>query len=140
MFAVSFRVNHIIILECVCKFLFSLISVVCKLGTSHPGTTICCHLSISSFMSQFHSDVEKVFMLIELREKMFQQCSKKVEDTFIYVLECRDSVFCQINNWTKKQICTTLLLANISQICKNGGVNLGQRWCTVAICNNHRTL
>ena len=28
MFAVSFRVNHIIILECVCKFLFSLISVV----------------------------------------------------------------------------------------------------------------
>ena len=28
MFAVSFRVNHIIILERVCKFLFSLISVV----------------------------------------------------------------------------------------------------------------
>ena len=33
-----------------------------------------------------------------------------------------------IFHWTKKWICTNLLLANISQICKNWGVNLGQRW------------
>ena len=140
MFAVSFRVNHIIILECVCKFLFSLISVVVQVRYIIPRYDY-----MLSFVNIFFYVVVsfgrvKVFMLIELTEKMFQQCSKKVEDTFIYVLECRDSVFCQINNWTKKQICTTLLLANISQICKNGGVNLGQRWCTVAICNNHRTL
>ena len=36
MFAVSFRVNHIIILECVCKFLFSLISVVVQVRYITP--------------------------------------------------------------------------------------------------------
>ena len=36
MFAVSFRVNHIIILECVCKFLFSLISVVVQVRDITP--------------------------------------------------------------------------------------------------------
>ena len=36
MFPVSFRVNHIIILECVCKFLFSLISVVVQVRYITP--------------------------------------------------------------------------------------------------------
>ena len=36
MFAVSFRVNHIIILECICKFLFSLISVVVQVRYITP--------------------------------------------------------------------------------------------------------
>ena len=140
MFAVSFRVNHIIILECVCKFLFSLISVVVQARYITPRYDYMLSFVNIFFYVVVSFGCGKSVHVNRIKRKMFQQCSKKVEDTFIYVLECRDLVFCQINNWTKKKICTTLLLANISQICKNGGVNLGQRWCTVAVCNNHRTL
>ena len=33
-----------------------------------------------------------------IKRKNVLASSKEVEDTFIYVLECRDSVFCQINH------------------------------------------